>query len=149
MTPVLLALLFFATSGEPAKDPAAEGLIQAGLRFPGAHVCESQRHPLFMSLARQGAQMQAQQCRGGHPGFDGRFQQALSSSLCGSCSEIAAESWPWQAHDSMDSLGKEMFHCWQQSPGHWQTASTRHRWFGAAMAQGRNGIWYACIIVGD
>jgi hypothetical protein len=92
MTPVLLAVLFFATSGEPAKDPAAEGLIQAGLRFPGAHVCESQRHPLFMSLARQGAQMQAQQCRGGHPGFDGRFQQALGSGLCGSCSEIAAES---------------------------------------------------------
>ena len=148
MTPVLLAVLFFATSGEPAKDPAAEGLIQAGLRFPGRTSASPSGTRSLCRWPDKG-EMQAQQCRGGHPGFDGRFQQALSSSLCGSCSEIAAESWPWQAHDSMDSLGKEMFHCWQQSPGHWQTASTRHRWFGAAMAQGRNGIWYACIIVGD
>lgn len=42
--------------------------------------------------------------------------------------------------------GAEMFKCWKQSPGHWRTAKTRHEYFGAGMAKGSNGIWYACII---
>lgn len=134
---------------QPQAMTAEEGLVAAGLRFPGAQVCQSQLHPLFVQLAQQGARMQAAQGACGHPGFNGRFQQAVASGLCNSASEISAESWPWQARSSMYELGWEMFKCWRQSPGHWRTASTRHRYFGASMAQGRNGTWYGCIIVGD
>lgn len=136
----------------PQQEPittTAQGLIEAGKRFPGAKVCNSQPHPFLMQLATQHAKYMASVHQGGHQAFNQRFQQIISAGVGHSAAEICAESWQWQANSSMFDLGMEMFKCWRQSPGHWRTASGQHRYFGADMAQGRNGIWYACIIVAD
>lgn len=131
------------------NNAAAQGLIQAGRAYTGAHVCESKQHPGLMRLAWNHARFQANiQCQG-HQNWNGR--QVEARRLLGNLAfaEICAESWEWQTKDTMYNLGMEMFKCWRKSPGHWRVASKKHRFFGVGMAMGQNGIWYSCIIVGD
>jgi hypothetical protein len=54
--------------------------------------------------------------------------------------EIVAESWP---ENSEKESAVEMWHSWQQSPGHWSVADGRVYHWGYSMAMGRNGVWYA------
>ena len=122
--------------------------MNAGIFYPGAHVCESEPHDLLQSLARGHAQYQASRQRQGHQRFQERFD-AIYKALGLSAAEIAAESWERQRDDPLLAIGVEMFRCWEQSSGHWRVASTKHKYFGADMAQGNNGVWYACILVAD
>ena len=147
LTATLFAF-FSAAEDTPPVSPAAQGLIDAGKKYPGAHVCESQPHPLLMQLASEQAQYQAQQQIQGHQGFPARCQKIGQAGM-ESAAEICAESWPEQRDESMLSLGTEMFRCWCQSSSHWAVACRKHKWFGADMAKGQNGIWYATIIVAD
>jgi hypothetical protein len=140
--------LISAGEDPPPMSPTTQGLVDAGKKYPGAHVCESQPHPLLMKLASEQAQYQAQHQTQGHQGFPARCQKIQQAGM-GSAAEICAESWPWQRDESMFNLGTEMFQCWRQSSGHWAVACRKHKWFGAEMAQGQNGIWYATIIVAD
>lgn len=126
-------------------DAAAAGLIEAAGQFPGARVCEGEAHPLVMQLADEHADHMALTRKQGHQNFQERFDRIRKEGI-GTAHEICAESWPWQEENTMLDLGLEMFKCWKQSPGHWRTASKPHKWFGAAMSKGSNGIWYACII---
>lgn len=128
--------------------PTALGLIEGGGKYPGANVCKSKPHPLLMELAAKQANYQASICVQGHQNFMERFNAVQQAGL-GHATEICAESWPWQTNDSMNDLGWEMFKCWSQSPGHWSVACKQHKYFGADMAKGRNGVYYACIIVAD
>jgi hypothetical protein len=126
------------------------GLIQAGVLYDGANVCFSTPHHLMMKLATEHAVSMAASHHQSHNGFDQRYalmQKEITD--CISFAEICAESWSWQADDSMEDLGKEMFKCWEQSEGHWKIASVKHKYFGCDMKRGSNNIWYACIIVGD
>ena len=131
------------------NNAAAQGLIQAGRAYPGAHVCESRQHPEMMRIAWNHARFQANTQSQGHQGWNAR--QAELRRILGNLTfaEICAESWDWQKHETMFNLGTEMFRCWRKSPGHWRVASQKHRFFGSGMALGNNGIWYSCIIVGD
>jgi hypothetical protein len=129
----------------PFPDAAARGLIDAGRQFPGAAICESEPHPLLMRLAAEHARYMADKRQLGHQGFSRRSQEIRAAGL-GRAAEICAESWRWQREDTPLELGEEMFRSWRSSRGHWKTASKRHRWFGAGMARGENGVWYACII---
>jgi hypothetical protein len=128
---------------------SAEGLASAGLIFPGAQVCLSERHPALMAMATRHAQYQARMKQQGHQLFAARCEELRKSMGNFAFAEIAAESWPWQKTDSMLDLGTEMFKCWKQSPGHWSVASVKHKFFGCDMAMGTNGIWYAAIITAD
>ena len=125
----------------------AEGLIQAGRRYPGARVCESQQHPALMAAAQRHAEYQARVRRLGHQGFGNRVAELQGTAGAGSYAEICAQSWVWQAKETSFKLGWEMFWCWQRSPGHWSVASRKHHLFGAGMAKGADNIWYSCIIV--
>jgi hypothetical protein len=127
----------------------AEGLISAGLIFPGAQVCLSERHPALMAMATRHAKYQADRRTQGHQMFQARCEELRQTMGNFQFAEIAAESWPWQKDFAMDALGKEMFVCWRQSPGHWSVASVKHKFFGADMAMGTNGVWYAAIITAD
>lgn len=127
-------------------DEAAQALIEAGRVYPGARVCESEPQPLLMRLAAEHAAYQAEHRRQGHQGFQGRYERITAAGL-GPSAEICAESWPWQDSEGLEALGAEMFRSWGHSPGHWRVASAPHRWFGAGMARGSNGIWYSCILV--
>jgi hypothetical protein len=149
---LLLAATLFASfsAGEDVSpvSPTAQGMVDAGKKYPEAHVCESQPHPLLMQLASEQAQYQAQHQTQGHQGFSARYQKIEQAEI-GSATGICAESWPWQRDESMFNLGTEMFKCWRQSSEHWAVVCRKHKWFGAEMAQGQNGIWYATIIVAD
>jgi hypothetical protein len=126
----------------------SQALTDAGLIYPGARVCESEPHELLQWLARDHAKYQAAKRRQGHQRFQERFD-AIYKALGLYAVEIAAESWDRQRNDPLPEIGKEMFRCWEQSPGHWRVASARHKYFGADMAQGSNGVWYACILAAD
>ena len=126
----------------------SEGLISAGLNYEGAHVCESQMHPLLQQLTEDHEKYMAQTCRQGHQDFQSRYDK-IQQELNLGAAEICAESWSEQENSSYYDLGIEMFKCWQQSPGHWEVASKKHKYCGIEMAKGSNGIWYASILVAD
>jgi hypothetical protein len=71
--------------------------------------------------------------------FLARYQKIEQAGI-GSATEVCAESWPWQRDESMLNLGTEMFKCWHQSAGHWAVVCRKHKWFGAEMVEGQNGI---------
>lgn len=125
-----------------------EGLIAAGKTYPGAQVCDSEENEALMIMAQTHAAYMARVCQQGHQGFQERFD-GIRAATGLSAAEICAESWPWQTEEPPEALGREMFKCWAQSPGHWRVAAASHRFYGAGMAKGRNGIWYACILVAD
>lgn len=129
--------------------PSQTGLIEAGKVFLGAHVCESEVHPLLMEMATRHANYQASHQQQGHQLFSQRVDELSRTMGSYAYAEIAAESWNWQVNDTMLELGAEMFKCWKQSPGHWDVASKKHRYMGGDVAKGNNGIWYACIITAD
>lgn len=131
------------------RTAAVEGLIDAGGRFPGAEVTRSEPHPALMAAAQQHAEYQARSWTQGHQWWSSRSVELRQAVGPYQYAEICAESWPWQAEQSPEALGWEMFRCWQQSAGHWRVASRRHTYWGGGMARGGNWIWYACIIVAD
>ena len=141
------APIAFENNAKPDLHNTSEGLIEAGLQFPGANVCKSEPHPLLMELATKHAEYQARVRTQGHQNFNKRSQEIMNAGLGRETAEICAESWKRQENDSMFDLGWEMFKCWKESPGHWSVASKQHRYFGADMAKGSNGVWYSCIIV--
>jgi len=125
-------------------------MIEAGKAYPGAHVCESRMHPILMEMATRQARYQSHRCAQGHKYWQQRYeelQRTFGSNF--RFAEICAESWPEQSNDSMKELGWEMFKSWKRSSGHWSVACKKHDYFGVNMAQGKNGIWYACIVVAD
>jgi len=94
------------------------------------------------------ADYMARVCRQGHQNFQHRFDQ-VQRELGMTATEICAESWPWQAQDTPQDLAREMYKCWRQSRGHWAVASRKHTYAGGYLSQGRNGVWYACLLVSD
>jgi hypothetical protein len=127
-----------------------QGIVDACNEFHGAHACVSQRHEILQEIATRHARYQAKMCKQGHQYWTSRYwelQRRVGKKY--KFAEIAAESWPWQKDCTPKELGIEFFTCWRKSHGHWETAKQKHRFFGADMAQGENGIWYACIITGD
>ena len=109
----------------------------------------SAEHPVLMAAAREHALYQAGACHQGHQRWEQRVARLQRQMPRCEFAEICAESWPEQDGQSQAALQAEMFRCWRQSPGHWSVARRRHKYFGGALARGRNGIWYACIIVAD
>ena len=130
---------------------ATAGLIAACAEFPGAHVCESEQHPWLMKAAQEHADYQAKVEQQSHqlfmaPGF---FDDACEATGVSYVAEIAAESWSDQTHADGPTLGLDAFKSWNASPGHWRVASTKHRFYGAGMALGADGIWYSTILTAD
>lgn len=133
-----------------ATTESNSGLIAAGKAFPGAHCFDGPQHPLLQQQAQKAADYQARVCQQGHQVFMRETFRLVSQQLGLGAAEICAESWPWQSKLPYDQLGKEMFRCWRNwSPGHWRVAAKKHRYWGAAMSKGRNGIWYCAITVAD
>jgi hypothetical protein len=129
--------------------PSMRGLLDGGNAFPGANVQTSEPHPVLIKAAIAHAQDQARRQLQGHHNWERRFHELMRQMDGMIPTEICAESWPEQANDTMKELGYEMFVCWKQSSGHWNCAQKKHRYWGGAMAKGRNGIWYSCIITAD
>ena len=154
ITAIIGALVsFVATAAKSAElDPARpwhEGLVAAGRAFPGARVFEGQPHPQLQAFARAHAEYQAAAGQQGHQLWERRFQTIRQVMDGRPPTEICAESWPWETDASPCDVGTSMFKAWRGSPGHWRVAARPCRYYGAAMARGANGIWYACIIVVD
>ena len=127
----------------------SEALIEAGLRFPGAHICESKKHPLLMQLCSEHSQYMADHHKQGHQNFSERYD-TISKILKCNASEICAESWDRQKDDPLPVIADEMFKCWKSSSGHWKIASQKHTFFGGDMCQNKeNGVWYSCMLVAD
>ncbi len=118
---------------------------RAGASFPGAAVHRSPWNPQLAIAAQQHADRMAREQRQGHQDWDRRFQELRQAGFAHPV-EICAESWPWQAEESEEDLWKDAFRSWRHSAGHWRTAGQVQRAYGAGLAQGRNRIWYFCII---
>ena len=128
--------------------PIQKAIIDAGNEYPGVQVCLSEPHQRLMELAQDQADYMARKQKQGHQNFQSRYN-IINKELGLSATEICAESWSWQKNETYLELGIEMFRCWKQSPGHWSVASKKHKYFGCGMAQGKNGVWYACIITAN
>ena len=93
----------------------------------------------YYNEAKNHANYMATVERQSHYGFKQRNKRL------GGCVEICCESWPNQ---SLAKAAKDAFTVsWPTSPDHWRVAVTPCKYFGCAMAKGRNGITYTCIIV--
>lgn len=127
-----------------------QGIIDACAELFDAHVCESKHHKILQEYATRHAQYMADECEQGHQYWTPRYWKLQrGAGKRHNYREIVAESWNRQTDCTPKELGEEFFKCWRQSSGHWEVAGDKHRLFGADMAKGKNGIWYACIIVGD
>ena len=127
-----------------------QGMIDACKSAPDVDVADSKHHPILQKKATECAQHQAQRQEQGHHYWTSTYwhlQKNVGRKY--KYYEVTAESWPDQKNYTPEELGQEFIKCWKQSKGHWNIVRSRHRFFGADMAQGKNGIWYACIIVGD
>lgn len=125
-----------------------EGLIVAGKKYEGAHICESEINQFMMDKAQTHAEYEAVHGQG-HQGFSDRVAALQLQVGPYQYAEICAESWPEQKDATPEELGYEAFKCWEQSKGHWSVCITKHKYVGYGVAQGNNGIWYFCAIVGD
>lgn len=134
---------------EPLSE-TAEWLIKSGRAFSGAACAESPIDPYLQSMATDHARYMARACRGGHQHFSRRFKMVLDRyGQQTKCSEIAAESWKHEDGKPLSAIGTSMWKSWKYSSGHWRVASKLHEAMGAEMARGRNGVWYAAILVID
>ena len=137
-------------SPPPPPIPNSSRALPDTFRYPGGDVLRSRRDATLTAFAQRHSEEQARRSRQGHDvgtPFSVRFRQLCDTLGNAMYREICAESWPEQSGDSAADLWREMFHCWQQSPGHWSVASVTHEAFGAGIAQSaRNGVWYATII---
>jgi len=123
-------------------------LIEAGNAFPGVQCLDGMLHLLLQELAQGHADYMARVKQQGHQNFSQRHT-TIRDELGMRAAEICAESWDRQREAPLDEIAREMFRSWRQSPGHWAVVCTPHDLYGAAMSRGANGIWYACILVGD
>ena len=110
---------------------------------------ESPRSKIMDRLAQQHVDSMARVQYQSHQGFGRRASEIRDALGVREVAEICAESWERQRDDTPEQLWVEFVKCWKQSPGHWKTASVKHKWIGAAMARGKNGIWYGCIVAAD
>jgi uncharacterized protein YkwD len=133
-TALLLAVVIAATPLEQAGEAA------------GANVQRSEWSDTLARAALGHAAYMAAVQEQGHQGFVLRAAWLRSRGFR-HVAEICAESWPWQRNDSERELWTDAFWAWRQSPGHWSVAGRRHRAYGGALAQSREGVWYSCIIV--
>lgn len=126
-----------------AITPESQLVIEAGKDV--GSIKTGTMDPTLQKYAEEHAQRMARANRGGHHNWDQRFHE-LENKLPEyyDFKEVAAESWPWQ---NDKESAPEMFKCWRQSPGHWQTVNSRCAIWGYSMARGRNGIYYGCGIV--
>ena len=125
-----------------------EGLIVAGKKYEGAHICESEINQFMMDKAQTHAEYEAVHGQG-HQGFSDRVAALQLQVGPYQYAEICAESWPEQKDATPEELGVEFFKCWKTSSGHWRVASKPHKYFGVGVAKGRNGVYYSCILVAD
>jgi thioredoxin 1 len=131
------------------RTATAQALREAGLAYTGAHVAESEEHPLLQELASGHAAAMAATLYQDHAGFQSRYEKIAASIPGAKAAEIVAESWARQANDPLAEIGAEMFRCWQYSAGHWSVASVKHKYAGMEMAKGSDGRYFACILVAD
>jgi|GEM_PF-2298067 len=127
--------------------PAA-ALIAAGREFPDVRCFEGRQQALLDQLAGEHAAYQARMRRQGHQQFQARYDRVRKTLGLGAV-EICAESWRHDAGKPVEVIARSQYEAWRQSPGHWSVASTSHAAWGAGMARGSNGIWYATILVAD
>jgi len=131
-------------------DITAQALIDAGRDYPKARVCDSPLDSTLMVAAQNQAEYQAKRRQQGHQLWDKRIKVLHKKFPSYNFQEICAESWDDETNDPLYYIGWGMFKAWAYYPtGHWDVVKQRHDMFGAGMALGRDGIWYACIIVGD
>lgn len=130
-------------------------LIDAGRKYewcfhnggPGVRsLLTGKSHKFLESMCLRHAKYQSRAMVQGHQGWEeGRFEECLANLPRGyMVAENAAESWKW---NSRAEAAVEMFHSWEQSPGHWRAANRRCRYFGINMSKGKNGIWYAAALI--
>ena len=125
------------------------GLLEAARAYPGAHIGESEVHPLLMAMAARHAKYQADRRQMGHQLFSERVAELQKSMGHLAFSEIAAVSWREQVNASKRELGDEMMKCWRNSAPHWSVASKKHKYVGGDMALGTDDGWYSCMLVAD
>lgn len=120
--------------------PVLEAGLKAGANLPKQGVTDN----YLMGLAEVHARSMATRQHQDHNGWDHRFQDIYRTlPNMKEASEICAESWP---DETMEEAAAGCWKDWKQSPGHWRTANGKPDLYGVAMARGKNGIWYICII---
>lgn len=105
------------------------GLVELGTEMEG-----------LSCLAKQHADSMARRQHQDHRGWEQRYSTIVGAE---EASEICAESWPGE---SQSEAAAGCWKDWKQSPSHWRTANGHPLRYGVGMSQGKNGIWYTCII---
>ena len=126
---------------EPAVAPMVHPVIEAGRQF---NLVKYGKEDQGLSMvAELHARNMALRTHQDHNGFEHRATTIFGITGLQEASEICAESWPGQ---TMEEAAADCWKCWRQSPSHWRTANGKPALYGVAMSQGRNGIWYICIV---
>ena len=127
-------------------------VLEAGKKFDPR--CDMLKYGItdsyLMGLAGSHARSMATRQHQDHNGWERRFhnihdefRRSPIPKTLDNVSEICAESWPG---DDAKTAAAGCWKDWKTSPGHWKTASGKPTRFGVAMARGKNGIYYICII---
>ena len=111
---------------------------------------ESPRHEALDKLAQHHANRMARTRHQSHDYFQReRYFAARRATGCYSVVEIVAETWADKHYETQEQVWIELVRSWRTSRGHWGVANRKHKFVGAAMAQGSNGVFYGVVICCD
>jgi len=120
-------------------------IIQEGKNLRANSFVTGRQHPVLQKAAEEHAAFQARVMVQGHQLWSMRVLKLRGMMPeCSEFSEVCADSWPYQ--DAEDAV-REIYRLWKQSPRHWDRVNGACTYWGYAMAQGENGVWYACGIM--
>lgn len=146
---VILACIALGFSTGCAKEPERPIMVTPALAVHPV-IAAGQQYNLpkygkeyagLTYLAKEHANSMARRQQQDHNGWEHRYRKITWA--YNEVSEICAESWPGQ---SQSEAAAGCWKDWATSPSHWRTANGKPLLYGVAMSQGRNGIWYVCII---
>jgi len=120
-----------------------DAMIEVGKQYP---VMQSKQDSVLMQFAQAHSEHQARIRLQGHHRWESR-KYKIQNIVGGNVEEICAESWYWNI--TPRDVANDMYKSWSQSPGHWSVVIQKHKAYGVGIAKGRNGIWYATILVKD
>jgi hypothetical protein len=129
----------------PLIETPNQVLVRVG-RDKGVLSLKGKPHMVIQAYAEHHAHYQAVRSTAGHQNWPSRLKRLEKAAPdARGFTEVCVASWEWNTRPEPAAI--DIFDSWRQSAGHWSVVNGRYQLWSYAMAQGRDGRWFACGIM--